>query len=79
MKGLLAVLTVVLAGAAAFYLMQDASQYGALRLEGRASVALLRDDAPLQATAGPTARSETTGVVAVGAIGLLVCLGRVGL
>lgn len=59
MKGLLAVLTVVLAGAAAFYLMQDASQYGALRLEGRASVALLRDDAPLQATAGPTARSET--------------------
>ena len=35
MKGLLAVLTVVLAGAAAFYLMQDASQYGALRLEGR--------------------------------------------
>ena len=36
MKGLLAVLTVVLAGAAAFYLMQDASQYGALRLEGRA-------------------------------------------
>lgn len=59
MKGLLAVLTVVLAGEAAFYLMQDASQYGALRLEGRASVALLRDDAPLQATAGPTARSET--------------------
>lgn len=59
MKGLLAVLTVVLAGAAAFYLMQDASQYGALRLEGRVSVALLRDDAPLQAAAGPTARSET--------------------
>lgn len=55
MKGLLAVLTVVLAGAAAFYLMQDASQYGALRLEGRVSVALLRVTHPCKPAAGPTA------------------------